>query len=120
MSKKKVKKFKVAIGYPPIQTGKGVPLLSQNRQFQFFNAKTYIYPMVPAYAASVAREAGYEVVWLDVIAEELTYDEWLKRLKAEKPDLLMIETKAPVVKRHWKYIKDIRTIMLVSKSALHP
>ena len=54
---KKDKKFKVVIGYPPIQTGKGVPLLSQNRQFQYFNAKTYIYPMVPAYAATVAQEA---------------------------------------------------------------
>jgi len=108
MSKKKAKKFKVAIGYPPIQTDKGVPLLSQNRQFQFFNAKTYIYPMVPAYAASVAQEAGYAVVWLDGIAEEWAYEEWLKRLKEEKPDLLMMETKAPVVKRHWKDIEKIK------------
>ncbi len=49
---KKIKDIVVAVGYPPIESKKGVPLLSQNRQFQYFNARTYIYPMVPAYAAS--------------------------------------------------------------------
>ncbi|MFC1756113.1 B12-binding domain-containing radical SAM protein [Patescibacteria group bacterium] len=108
MPNKKKNKYKVAIGYPPIETDKGVPLLSQNRQFQYFNAKTYIYPMVPAYAASVAQKAGYDVVWMDGIAEEKTYKEWLKELKKENPDALMIETKAPVVKKHWEYVKEIK------------
>lgn len=108
MPKKKASKFKIAIGYPPIITGKGVPLLSQNRQFQYFNAKTYIYPMVPAYAASLAQERGYDVVWLDGIAEEWSYEKWLERLKEEKPDLLMMETKSPVVKKHWEQIDDIK------------
>ncbi|OGC47195.1 hypothetical protein A2886_00930 [candidate division WWE3 bacterium RIFCSPHIGHO2_01_FULL_42_13] len=104
----KTKKFKIAVGYPPMQTNKGVPLLSQNRQFQFFNAKTYIYPMVPAYAASQAQAKGYDVVWLDGIAEEWTYDEWIEQLRKEKPDMLMVETKSPVVKYHWKVIKDLK------------
>ena len=43
---------RIAVGYPPLESKKGVALLSQNRQFQYFNAATYIYPMVPAYAAS--------------------------------------------------------------------
>ncbi|MFZ5424772.1 MAG: B12-binding domain-containing radical SAM protein [Patescibacteria group bacterium] len=105
---KTTKNFKIAVGYPPIQTDKGVPLLSQNRQFQFFNAKTYIYPMVPAYAASRAQEQGYDVVWLDGIAEERSYDEWIEQLKQEKPDMLMVETKSPVVKQHWKIIDDLK------------
>ena len=46
--------MKVMIGYPPIPSPKGVPLLSQNRQFQWFNRPTYVYPMVPAFAASLA------------------------------------------------------------------
>lgn len=106
--KKRTKKFKIVVGYPPIETDKGVPLLSQNRQFQFFNAKTYIYPMVPAYAASVAKSKGYNVAWLDGIAEEWTYDEWSKRLKKEDPDLLMMETKSPVVKRHWEIVDSLK------------
>ena len=104
----KNKKFKIAVGYPPIQTNKGVPLLSQNRQFQYFNAKTYIYPMVPAYAASQAQAKGYDVVWLDGIAEEWTMDIWLAELENSKADLLMIETKSPVVKQHWKIIAKIK------------
>ena len=76
--------MKIAVGYPPLNTDKGVALLSQNRQFQYFNAKTYIYPMVPAYAASQAKAKGYDVVWLDGIAEEWSYDEWVEKLKEEK------------------------------------
>lgn len=102
------KKFKIAVGYPPIITGKGVPLLSQNRQFQYFNAKTYIYPMVPAYAASQAQAKGYDVVWLDGIAEEWTYENWITELEKEKPDMLMVETKSPVVKKHWEITKDLK------------
>ncbi len=100
--------FKIAVGYPPIETNKGVPLLSQNRQFQYFNAPTYIYPMVPAYAASMAQSKGYDVVWVDGIGAKQTYAQWLDQLEKEKPNLLMIETKAPVVKQHWKIIKDIK------------
>lgn len=107
-TKRQKQKFKIAVGYPPIKSDKGVPLLSQNRQFQYFNAKTYIYPMVPAYAASQAKEKGYDVVWLDGIAEEWSFDEWLTRLKKEEVDLLMIETKAPVVKQHWKIIDTLK------------
>jgi anaerobic magnesium-protoporphyrin IX monomethyl ester cyclase len=105
---KKTKTFKIAVGYPPIETNKGVALLSQNRQFQYFNAKTYIYPMVPAYAASQAQAKGYDVVWLDGIAEEWSYSEWLDQLEKENPDMLMVETKSPVVRQHWKIINDLK------------
>ena len=51
--------MKIAIAYPPISSPKGVPLLSQNRQFQWFNRPTFIYPVVPAYAATMAKAAGH-------------------------------------------------------------
>ncbi len=100
--------YKIAVGYPPIESAKGVPLLSQNRQFQYFNAPTYIYPMVPAYAASMAQSKGYEVIWMDGIAEKQSYDVWLSELMQEAPNLLMIETKSPVVRQHWAIIDDIK------------
>lgn len=102
------KRFKIAVGYPPIEQGKGVPLLSQNRQFQYFNAKTYIYPMVPAYAASQAQAKGYDVVWMDGIAEEWKYQEWEDKLEAEGVDLLMMETKAPVIRQYWKIVAKLK------------
>ena len=45
--------MKVAICYPPLVSEKGVPLLSQNRQFQWFSRPTYIFPVVPATAATM-------------------------------------------------------------------
>ncbi|GAH53620.1 unnamed protein product, partial [marine sediment metagenome] len=103
-------KMKIMIAYPPIETEKGVPLLSQNRQFQYFNEPTYIYPMVPASAATLLKKARYEVIWSDGIAEEKTYSDWLEEVKKESPDLIAMETKTPVVKRHWQIIEEIKDI----------
>ena len=63
--------MRIAICYPPLPSEKGVPLLSQNRQFQWFSRPTYIFPVVPATAATMLKAAGHEVLWLDGIAEEL-------------------------------------------------
>lgn len=100
--------MRIVIGYPPLASKKGTALLSQNRQFQWFNSPTYIYPVIPASAATLLHQKGHQVVWLDGIAENWTYDQWLKKLKAAKPDLLFIETKTPVIKAHWQIIKDLK------------
>jgi len=100
--------MKIAIGYPPFDDIKGTPLLSQNRQYQVFHNPTYIYPVVPATAATMLKQAGHQVVWLDGIAEKWSYEKWLGEIKKAKPDLIMIETKTPVVKRHWKIINKLK------------
>jgi len=100
--------MKVAIAYPPIPSDKGVPLLSQNRQFQWFNEATYICPVVPACAATMANRAGHEVVWLDGIAEEWSEDEFLLRAVAARPDLMLIEAKTPIVKAYWRWIAKLK------------
>ncbi len=106
--KDKNKKFKISISYPPMPSEKGIPLLTQNRQFQWFNNPTYIYPMVPSYMATLLAKQGYNLMWDDGIAEELEPEEWLKRLKKFKPNLIVFETKTPVVKRHWKVIEVVK------------
>jgi len=103
--------MKIQISYPPLQNSKGVPLLSQNRQFQWFSESTYVYPMVPASAATLLDQAGYDVVWDDAIAEEKSYDVWLRDLERHNPDMIMIETKTPVVKSHWKIIGDVKRVL---------
>ena len=110
--------MKISISYPPIHSEKGVPLLSQNRQFQYFQSPTYIYPVVPAYAATLLANAGYEVIWDDGIAEEKTYSQWLNGLKRNNPDVILIETKTPVVKKHWSIISDVKKILSSSKVIL--
>ena len=106
--------MKISISYPPLKSGKGIPLLSQNRQFQWFSNPTYIYPVVPAQAATLLKKNGFDVIWDDGIAEELTYYEWENRLLDNKPDIIMIETKTPVVKMHWSIINNLKNKTLNS------
>ncbi len=104
--------MKIVIAYPPLnckRDKKLVPLLSQNRQFQWFHSPTYIYPVVPAYAATMLKNDGYEVIWYDGIAEKKTYKEFLDFIAEENPDVIMMETKTPVVKQHWKIINELKT-----------
>lgn len=110
--------MKVSISYPPIESTKGVPLLSQNRQFQWFNHATYIYPMVPASAATMLSENGYQVYWDDGIAEELSVATYMERLAEENPDIIVIETKTPVIKTHWRLINQLKEMLPQTKIVL--
>ena len=100
--------MKVMIAYPPLDSDKGVPLLGQNRQFQWFKNPTYIYPVVPAQAATLLNKNGYEVIWSDGIAEDWSYEQFLEHVNQEKPDIVAMETKTPVVKQHWKIVNDLK------------
>ena len=100
--------MRVAIAYPPLPSDKGVPLLGQNRQFQWFNRPTYIYPVVPALAATQAKKAGHEVAWLDGIASEWTREQFDAELAAFAPEVIVLETKTPVVKRHWRIVAELK------------
>jgi radical SAM superfamily enzyme YgiQ (UPF0313 family) len=99
---------RVAIAYPPIKSEKGVALLTQNRQFQWFSRPTYIFPVVPATAATMLKKAGHEVLFLDGIAAELSEEEFDRRLDEFAPDCVVVETKTPVVKRHWRWITEFK------------
>ena len=110
--------MRVAIVYPPLKSDKGVALLTQNRQFQWFSRPTYIFPVVPATAATMLKKAGHEVLFLDGIASEMSCDGFERELWAFKPDYVVLETKTPVVKRHWKWISeakknhDVKTVIV--------
>ncbi|MEM0171593.1 B12-binding domain-containing radical SAM protein [Thermofilum sp.] len=110
--------MKISISNPPIPGIKGTPTILQNRQYQVFSEPTYIYPMVPAYAATLLNQEGYEVIWDDGIAEGKTYERWLKDLEHNEPDVIMIETKTPVVKKHWRIIDDIKLRLPETKVVL--
>ena len=100
--------MRIAIAYPPFKSEKGVALLTQNRQFQWFSRPTYIFPVVPATAATMLKKAGHDVLFLDGIASELSPEAFDSKLAAFKPDLVVLETKTPVVKRHWAWIESFR------------
>lgn len=100
--------MKVVIAYPPLNSDKGCPTLGQNRQFQYFKKPTFIYPVVPAQAATLLKEAGHEVIWCDCLAQGWSYERFLDFIKSEKPDLIAFETKTPVIKQHWRIIEQIK------------
>ena len=100
----------VAISYPPLQSDKGTPFLSQNRQFQWTNTGNVIYPVIPAYAATLLNSKGIKVFWDDAIAQKLSYKDWLKRIIKNQPDLIAIESKTPVIKQHWEIIKKLKKL----------
>jgi anaerobic magnesium-protoporphyrin IX monomethyl ester cyclase len=100
--------MKIAISYPPLESDKGIALLSQNRQFQWFNNPTFIYPMVPAYAATLLQSAGHEVVWDDAIAEQKSEAEWLAWYENAGLDLIAFESKTPTIKKHWRLIEEMK------------
>jgi radical SAM superfamily enzyme YgiQ (UPF0313 family) len=100
--------MKIAVSYPPLESDKGVALLSQNRQFQWFNNPTFIYPMVPASAATVLQSMGHEVVWDDAIAEQRSEAEWLTWFEGAGLDLIAFESKTPTIKKHWRLIAEMK------------
>ena len=93
-------------------------MLTQNRQFQWMSIGSYIYPVVPAYAATLLKQSGYDVIWYDGIAEQHTQDQFLLLLEKESPDLVVMETKTPVVKLHWDIITEIKRVCPKTKTVL--
>lgn len=85
-------------------------MLTQNRQFQWYSVGSYLYPLVPASTATLLKQEGLEVVWIDAIAERWSFPRFLEFFRRERPDLLALETKTPVVKLHWEIIRELKAI----------
>ena len=99
--------MKIFVSYPSL-AGEGTPMLGQNRQFQWFHNPSFIYPMVTASAATLLASKGHEVIWDDGIAQKWTPEKWWARITAEKPGLVAMETKTPVVRQHWAIADRIK------------
>ena len=109
--------MKIIISYPPL-TGKGSPMLTQNRQFQWYHVPSFIYPMVPAMAATILDKDGFEVIWNDCIAEGLSSEDFYALIEREQPDLIALETKTPVVRQHWQIIGKIKALSPQTRAVL--
>jgi len=101
--------MKILIGYPPTESEKGTALLSQNRQFQWFSNPTYIFPVVLASAATMLKNQGHNVLWVDCIAQKINKKNFFELIQREKPDFFVFETKTPVIKQHWRIINELKS-----------
>lgn len=101
--------MKIAFCYPPFSKGGRFPNLPQNRQFIYTASKAVkLYPVVMATAATWLRNLGHEVLWLDGITRRLDWGIYERNLSSFYPDLLVLETKAPIMKKLWQYINKIK------------
>jgi anaerobic magnesium-protoporphyrin IX monomethyl ester cyclase len=102
--------LKVIISYPPLE-GRGSPMLTQNRQFQWYHMPSYIYPVVAASAATLLARDGFDVRWNDTIPLGWTYDSFEQYFLDERPDLIAFETKTPVIRQHWRMIDRLKALL---------
>ncbi|MCA1808882.1 MAG: B12-binding domain-containing radical SAM protein [Lentisphaerae bacterium] len=100
--------MKILIGYPPTVSSKGIATLGQNRQFQWFSNPSFLFPVVPASAATLLKSQGHDVTWLDCVAERIQLPAFLEILRKTRPELLAFETKTPVIKQHWRLINQLK------------
>lgn len=127
----------VAISFPPFQSDKGIPLLSQNRQYQVFSTghsdggglvglmnrfvgdnATVIFPVLPALAATLLDQHGHDAVWLDGIAEGWDWSTYCSEIEKAQPDLMMIETKTPSAPPVYDAITNLKSRFPEMKIAL--
>lgn len=103
--------MRVMVTYPPLDSSKGSPMLTQNRQFQWFHEPSYLYPCVPASAATLLQERGHQVVWNDCIAEQKDWSQFVRLLTDFQPELIALETKSPVIRQHWQMIDRFKEMV---------
>jgi len=102
--------MKIAVVYPPIKYKNEYPLLSQNRQFKYTNSlEVRIYPLVMASLATMLKEDKHDVLYLDGVNERLSMEVFEQQVSAFQPDILILETKAPIIQKHWEYINEFKT-----------
>ena len=101
--------MKILIGYPPLWKKGKIPLLGQNRQFRYSSShEVRIYPIVPSVAATMLANSGHSVLYLDGIVKRLTSNEFMQRFTKFNPDLVAIETKTPIIRKHWEFINEVK------------
>lgn len=98
----------VCIGYPPFEYNRGIPLISPNRQFQWLQNPTYIYPVISATAATMLKNAGYSVYFLDAISRNITTIKWFEYLDEMNPDLIFFEVKTPIINYIWDVVDSLK------------
>ncbi len=93
-------------------------MLTQNRQFQWYHQPSYIYPVVPAYGATLLKKNQFGVCWYDGIASGQQPEAFFTYLKQHQPDLIVMETKTPVIRLHWQIVRRIKELLPESRVAL--
>lgn len=105
---KKNKIERICITYPPFENNEGFPLMSLNEQFQWLRNPSYTYPILPAYAATLLKNNGYNVFFIDTIARNMDTIDWFGELDEIKPNLIFFEVRTPTINYTWDAIETVK------------
>jgi anaerobic magnesium-protoporphyrin IX monomethyl ester cyclase len=100
--------MKILITYPPLKTEKGIAMVTQNRQFQWYKIPSCLFPLVPASAATLLQKEGFDVHWKDAIIEGLSLADYFAYVRTVQPDLIVLEGKTPVIRKIWTLIAELK------------
>ena len=103
--------MRIVLGYPSLETdGRGLLHISQNRQSKYTSVaeEAAIFPCVMAWAATMLKQAGHEVVWQDGPASGLPWVAQLQELVRVRPDLVVWEVKTPSALRAYMAVNALK------------
>ncbi len=99
---------RVMFAWPPLDEKKGYATATQSRQFQWFKDPTFIYPILPAWCATLLSTKGHEIHWLDSIANEINEIEFTRSIIQVMPEYIVFESSTPLIKKYWEVINEIK------------
>jgi len=76
------------------------------------------FPFFLAYSASLLIKNGYDTVLVDALAEGLSDDEFMEKVKDAMPDIIVLETSTPSFNTDIKWIKKIKSAFPSVKTVL--
>ncbi len=101
--------MRTAVLYPPFTKNGLYPLITQNRQFRYAHSlKVKIFPLVAASLATVLKNKGHEVLFLDGVTRRMSRSDFDGSVRDFNPELVFIETKAPLMNEIAGYIGKLR------------
>ncbi len=99
--------MKVLIIHPP-WPGLGFGLRSQNRWPRKRGDKTNRYPILLCYTATLLKQNGYDVKYIDSVYQDFDYDKTLNEISKFDPDVLFFETATPTFNYDCNFVKMVK------------
>ena len=105
--------MKCLVGYPPIVDSRGYVQIGQNRQSKIFSVgeEAAIFPCVMAWAATLLKHDGHEVIWCDAQTQGLSSETFFRQVRIQDPDLILWEAKTPSIKATWEAVRQVKQIL---------
>ncbi|MFB3896412.1 MAG: radical SAM protein [bacterium] len=104
--------MKIFLGNAPwySKDGYGVRAGSRWPHYEPAGASYMPFPFYLAYATAVLELSGFEAKVIDAVAEKMQDAEFISRIKAFQPDLVLLETSTPTIEVDLKIAKQIKTM----------